>query len=122
MTRAFFRSHRAKPFRWIRNSACSWKLHGRRSKGLVSAPMRWNNQLAGVFIGSTGSDYGLDSNRLLDDLDGYSATGRASSVLSGRLSYAFGLQGPSLTVDTACSSSLVAVHLACAALRQTSVI
>src|SRR5262249_40703966 len=29
-----------------------------------------------------------------------------------RVSYALGLQGPSLVVDTACSSSLVAVHLA----------
>lgn len=36
------------------------------------------------------------------------------SVACGRVSYAFGLSGPSLAVDTACSSSLVATHLAAA--------
>ncbi|MEV7561055.1 type I polyketide synthase, partial [Streptomyces sp. NPDC089795] len=71
----------------------------------------------GVYLGTMTSDYGHQG-RDLDALDGYTSTGYASSVVSGRVSYALGLQGPAVTVDTACSSSLVSLHLAAAALRQ----
>lgn len=71
----------------------------------------------GVFTGVWLSDYEARLFNNPDDTDFYMTTGSGRYSASGRLSYMFGFQGPSLTVDTACSSSLVAVHLACQSLR-----
>jgi acyl transferase domain-containing protein len=72
----------------------------------------------GVYIGVTTHDYlVMQAQGELSDIDSYFGTGTSPSLLSGRVSYFLGLQGPSITVDTACSSSLVTVHLACQALR-----
>ncbi|MGB0521655.1 MAG: SDR family NAD(P)-dependent oxidoreductase [Flammeovirgaceae bacterium] len=67
----------------------------------------------GVFMGQMTDDYNEVYQGGLEGLDGFMGLGNARSVLSGRVSYSFGLKGPSLTVDTACSSSLVAIDLAC---------
>ncbi len=66
----------------------------------------------GVFVGVSSSDYEKLVMKHTRGVTAYTATGRAVSVISGRLSYTFALRGPSLTVDTACSSSLVSLHMA----------
>jgi acyl transferase domain-containing protein len=75
----------------------------------------------GVFIGQCGFDEGpwnATGPRRPEEIDLYSLTGTTLSITAGRLSYFFGVTGPSLAVDTACSSSLVALQLACQSLRQ----
>lgn len=71
----------------------------------------------GVFVGACVSEYGFLASRDLSQVDAWTGTGGALSIIANRLSYFLDLHGPSLTVDTACSSSLVAVHLACQSLR-----
>ncbi|MEU9953500.1 type I polyketide synthase, partial [Streptomyces sp. NPDC047939] len=67
-------------------------------------PLSLKGSRTGVFAGVMYHDYGPGTS------DG--------SLVTGRVAFTLGLEGPAVTVDTACSSSLVALHWAGQALRR----
>src|ERR1700721_480548 len=82
-------------------------------------PKTLAGQNAGVFVGITTSEYAqlLQKTIPREQLAAYVLQGSALNATAGRLSYFYGLNGPSMAIDTACSSSLVAIDRACRSLR-----
>ena len=72
----------------------------------------------GIYAGISTSEY---RDLMAGSNYGVSYLGTAASMTVGRVSFALGLEGPTIPVELNCASSLVAVHYAVSALRQGEV-
>lgn len=86
--------------------------------GLDIASLKGSN--TGVFVGMSTAEYAQVARDVGHDTGPYSSTGNMFNTAAGRISYVFGLEGPSIAIDSACSSSLVCMHQAVQALQSGS--
>ncbi|CAG9975108.1 unnamed protein product [Clonostachys byssicola] len=75
------------------------------------------NSQTGCYVGCMTNDYEMLSLHDIYDIGHSAASATSEAMIANRVSWFFGLKGPSLTLDTACSSSLYALHLACQSLK-----
>ncbi len=69
-------------------------------------------RITAVYVGVMASDYHQEASAPGVVTDSYAALGNYDCILANRLSYTFGLRGPSTSIDAACAASLVALHQA----------
>ena len=85
-------------------------------------PKSLKGSRTGVYAGISNNDYRdmvINAPETVEPAGGlYAVTGTALNTAIGRVSFAFGLEGPSMAIDTACSSSLVAIHQAVGGLQR----
>ncbi len=79
-------------------------------------PEHLSEARTGVYVGGMSSAYS-EKLTAAGIMDLYALGGGARSFMSGRVSFAFDLRGPSVTVDSACASGLSALHLAYQSVR-----
>ncbi|KAI0386913.1 hypothetical protein F5Y04DRAFT_288708 [Hypomontagnella monticulosa] len=75
------------------------------------------NSQTGCYVGCMTNDYEMLSLHDIYDIGHTAASATSEAMTANRVSWFYGLKGPSLTLDTACSSSLYALHLACQSLK-----
>lgn len=84
------------------------------------APDSIRGSKTGVYAGIFSTEYSNavhEYGKITGKPEGIDILGNSFSFLTGRVSYYFGLHGPSIAMDTACSSSLVAIDRACSDLK-----
>ena len=72
-----------------------------------------NHNRVSVYVGVGSQDFmGHVLANCYHAVNPYMITGNMTSVVCGRVSFLFGLDGPAASIDTGCSASLVSTHLA----------
>lgn len=94
-----------------------WLLLQTALGAFPNGPSSVKGRAVGAYVGIGTSDYNTLMQQSQVPFNAFSFTAGSASVASGRLAFAFGLQGPTASIDTACSASLVAAHMACQSFR-----
>ncbi|MCP4130963.1 MAG: AMP-binding protein [bacterium] len=74
--------------------------------------------MTGLFVGVATHDYSELQDSNLREIEAYTSTGWAHSILANRISYLLNLSGPSEPIDTACASALFAIHRAVKSIQE----
>lgn len=82
--------------------------------------VNWRGKPIGCYVGTMSDDWIQLHTKDNQEFGPYRAGGFTDFMLSNRISYEMGLQGPTMTIHTACSSSLVALNAACEAIQSGS--